>query len=265
MNMEITLIDADKKKNKLIFLLKGSEASFANAIRRTAIEDIPTMAIEDVELRKNSSVLYDEMVAHRMGLVPLTTDLKSYTLPEKCKCNGEGCARCQVKLTIKAAGPGYVYASQLESKDPKIKAVHGEMPIAKLLKGQKLEAEATASLGRGRVHMKWSPGLIYYKFKPEVKISKVHNPEDVVKACPPGVFEVKAGKLVVNEKELITHDLASCAEKASGGTVTLEDNQSEFIFTVESWGQLDCKEIIEQSAEEFQEQLNELKEILKEK
>jgi DNA-directed RNA polymerase subunit D len=263
--MEIELIESDKKNNRVMFLLKGSEPSFANAIRRCAIEEVPTIAIEEVELRKNSSVLYDEMVAHRMGLVPLTTDLKSYTLPEKCKCNGEGCARCQVKLTIKANGPGYVYASQLESKDPKIKPVFGEMPIAKLLKGQKLEAEATASLGRGRTHMKWAPGLIYYRFKQDVKIGNVHNPEAVAKACPPGVFEVKAGKLVVNEKELLKHDLAGSAEKASGGTVTVEENPSEFVFTVESWGQLDCKDIIEQAAEEFQEQLNMLQEILKEK
>jgi DNA-directed RNA polymerase subunit D len=265
MSMEIELIEADKKNNRLTFLLKGSEPSFANAIRRTAIEDVPTMAIEDVEIRKNNSVLYDEMVAHRMGLVPLTTDLKSYVLPEKCKCNGEGCARCRVQMTIKATGPGYVYASQFESKDPKIKPVYGEMPIAKLLKGQKLEAEASASLGRGRVHMKWAPGLIYYKFKPEVKIGNVHNPEAVMKACPPGVFEVKAGKLVVNEKELLKHDLAGSAEKASGGTVVVEESPSEFVFTVESWGQLDCKEIIAQAAEELQEQLNELQEILKEK
>jgi DNA-directed RNA polymerase subunit D len=263
--MDVELVEADKKNNRLTFLLKGSEPSFANAIRRSAIEEVPTMAIEDVEIRKNSSALYDEMLAHRMGLVPLTSDLKSYVLPAKCKCNGEGCARCRVALTLKAPDSGYVYASQIKSADPKIKPVHGGMPIAKLLKGQKLEVEATASLGKGKVHMKWAPGLVYYKFKPEVKIGNVHNPEVVAKACPPKVFEVKAGKLVVNEKELLKHDLAGCAEKASGGTVTVEESPTDFVFTVESWGQLDCKEIIEQAAEELQAQFNELQEILKEK
>ena len=53
-------------------------------------------------------------------------------------------------------------ASQLETKDKAIKPVHPEMPITKLLKGQNLELEATAVLGRGKVHTKWSPGHIYY-------------------------------------------------------------------------------------------------------
>jgi DNA-directed RNA polymerase subunit D len=263
--MEAELIEFDKKSNRLTFLLKGSEPSFANAIRRAAIEDVPTMAIEDVEIRKNSSALYDEMIAHRLGLVPLTTDLKSYVLPEKCKCNGEGCARCRVQISLKAPEQGYVYASQLKSADPKIKPVFGEMPIAKLLKGQKLEVEASACLGRGKVHMKWSPGLIYYKFKPTVKIGNVHNPSEVAKAFPPGIFEVKAGKLVLNEEVMLKHDLAGSAEKASGGTITVDESPTDFIFTVESWGQLDCKEIIEQAAEEFKEQLSELQEIIKEK
>ncbi len=63
-------------------------------------EEVPTMAIEDVEFRKNNSILYDEIIAHRLGLVPLKTDLKSYNLPEKCKCKGEGCARFQLTVPI---------------------------------------------------------------------------------------------------------------------------------------------------------------------
>jgi len=107
------------------------------------------MAIEDVEVRKNSSSLYDEMIAHRLGLIPLTTDLKSYNLPSECKCEGKGCARCQLVLTLSAKGPGIVYSSSLKSKDPKVKPVFDNFPIVKLLKGQEIELEATATLGTG--------------------------------------------------------------------------------------------------------------------
>ena len=263
--MEVELIESDSKKNKLVFVLKGSDPSFANAIRRCSIEEVPTMAIEEVEIRKNSSVLYDEMLAHRLGLVPLTTDLKSYVLPEKCKCEGEGCARCRLTMTLKASGPGTVYASEIKTKDPKVKPIHPETPIVKLLKGQKIEIEAYASLGRGKEHMKWSPGLVYYKYKPSVKLGKVTNPEEVAKACPAGVFEVKNGKLVVNEKKLLMHDLAGTAEKVSGGSVQVEESPKDFVFHVESWGQLSCKELIEQAASEFQAQLEEFEKLIKEK
>ena len=108
--VEIEVVKVDKKKNKLTIMLKKTDAAFVNAVRRAILENVPTMAIEDVELRKNTAVLYDEVIAHRLGLLPLTTDLESYNLPTKCKCNGEGCASCQVKLTLEAEGAGIVTA-----------------------------------------------------------------------------------------------------------------------------------------------------------
>ena len=145
--MSVELVEFNAKANKVMFLLKGANAAYANSLRRAVLESVPAMAIENVEFRKNSSVLYDEMIALRLGLVPLTTDIKGYNLPSKCKCNGEGCASCQVKLTLKVEGPATVYSSDLKSKDPKIKPVFPGMPIVKLLKGQALEVEATAMLG----------------------------------------------------------------------------------------------------------------------
>ena len=108
--MNIELLKLDKKQKKLSFILKNASPAFANAIRRNAIEEVPVMAIEDVEFRNNSSVIYDEIVAHRLGLIPLTTDLKSYNLPDKCKCDGKGCAQCQLKLILKVRGQGVVYS-----------------------------------------------------------------------------------------------------------------------------------------------------------
>ena len=92
--IEVRFLDQDKEKNKLSFVLINSTPSFANAIRRAIVEEVPTMAIEEVEFRKNNSILYDEIIAHRLGLLPLTTDLKSYTISSECKCEGKGCARC---------------------------------------------------------------------------------------------------------------------------------------------------------------------------
>ena len=74
-----------------------------------------------------------------------------------------------------------------------------------------LEVEATAILGTGKQHSKWAPGHIYFKHKTVLKAGNVKNPEEVAKACPPGVFEVRHGKLIANEALLLKYDLAGVA------------------------------------------------------
>lgn len=97
--MEIRLLEKNKDKSKISFLIKKTDISHVNSIRRIMTNKVPTMAIEHVEFRKNNSAMYDEVIALRLGLMPLKTDLKSYNFPNECKCKGEGCAVCQVSLT----------------------------------------------------------------------------------------------------------------------------------------------------------------------
>jgi DNA-directed RNA polymerase subunit D len=259
--MEIKVIE--KKKDSLSFVLKDSTPAYANMLRKTIIDEIPVMAIEDVEIRKNSSVLYDEMIAHRLGLVPLKTDLKNYTPISECKCEGAGCAKCTVKLTLKAKGPCTVYASEMKSNDPAVKAVY-ETPIVKLLKNQELEFEATAVLGKGKEHSKWSAGLAYYKYKPEVEVVK--NPDDAEKysnICPLGIIEVKSKKLSVNKAKMESCHLCGNCTEVLPECIKLNENNKEFIFYIESWGQLDTKQMLAKAVELVDEQLDELKEKLK--
>lgn len=260
--MEVRVLENKKDEGKISFIIKNTSAAFVNALRRIIIEEVPTMAIEDVEFRKNNSILYDEMIAHRFGLMPLKTDLKSYNLPEKCKCEGKGCARCQLKLTLKAAAAGTVYASELKSKDPAVKPVYPKMPIVKLLKGQSLELEATAVLGKGKDHSKWSPALAYYKYKPVIEIGNVKNPEEIVEATHGNVFEIKNGKLEVIKDNLFKYDLAGVVEEVSKGEVKVT-HDNDFIFYIESWGQLGCKEILNQALDIFNETFDEFAEEIK--
>ena len=158
-----------KDSNKVYFLMKGVSEIIANSLRRTIIEEVPTMAIEDVNFIKNGSALYDEIMALRLGLIPLKTDLKSYDLMSDCKCQGKGCSKCQLHFKLKTVGPKNVYAEDLVCNDPKVKPIYPKMLICKLLKGQKLDLEAVAVLGSGREHAKWVPGLVYYADKDEFK------------------------------------------------------------------------------------------------
>tara|TARA_B100002003_G_C14113661_1_gene535654 strand:- start:881 stop:1693 length:813 start_codon:yes stop_codon:yes gene_type:complete len=261
--MEIRLLENNDEKKKMSFILKGTNATFANLLRRYIVEKVHTMAIEDIELNDNSSILYDEVIAHRLGLIPLTTDLKSYFPINNCKCEGKGCNRCTLKLTLKEEGPGIVYASSIKSKDPKVKPVYGKTPIVKLLKDQKIELIATAVLGQGNDHVKFSPGFAYFKFKPDVKvIKKPSTPEDVVKSCPVAVFDLKDGNVSVNRDNLMKCHLCNQCIEVEDGVVEVSGNE-DIIFNVESWGQLPCKEMVLSALDEFSNDLNKFEKILK--
>ncbi len=242
--MKIELIDNNKKQNRLTFAIRDTTVAFVNLLRKTIMDEVPTMAIEDVEFRKNSSVLYDEIIAHRLGLLPLKTDLKSYVLPEECTCKGEGCSKCQLTLSLKAKGPGYAYASDFVSKDPKVVPVFPKTPIVKLLKGQVLELECTAVLGKGKVHAKWSPALAFYKYYPVISLKKgIKDPKAVADACPVGVFEVKGESLSIKDP-LKCHLCGACVD-VDPDNVSVTETGTDFVFSVESWGQLSPKEIVE--------------------
>ncbi len=259
--MEIKMLQKDKKSGIISFMLVNSNPSFANAMRRNMMESVPTMAIEDVEFRKNSSVLYDEIVAHRLGLIPLTTDLKSYTLPKDCKCKGEGCARCTLKLTLKSKGTGYVYASEFKSKDPKVKPVYGKTPIVKLIKGQELELEATAVLGLGSEHAKWSACHVWHTYEPKITVNNSSAQFEKFKDnYPPQAFD-KSGKL---SKDLIMeNNVVDACDGVCEDIVKVEYNNKNFIFYVEPWGQLGVKEIASKAADIFKEQIKEFEDSLK--
>jgi DNA-directed RNA polymerase subunit D len=243
-----------KTPEKITFSLKGATTAFANALRRAAMDEVPVMAIEDVEFTKNNSIMYDEMIAHRLGLVPLTTDLKSYNLPEKCTCKGAGCAKCQLKITLKARSAGLVTSSDIKTKDPKVKPVYSDMPIIKLLKGQDLELNAIATLGKGKEHAKWSPCLATYRYVSTINIKKdPENAEEVAQSCPHCIFEVKNSKLSVIKDKAIECDACDACVEASNKAVEITSDPSYLIFTVESWGQLSTKEIMLRAADELNE------------
>ena len=82
------------------FTLAGASPAFANAFRRAMIGEVPTLAIEDVRIYDNTSAFFDEMLAHRLGLIPIKTDLSTYSTQENCTCGGAGCPGCTVTFTL---------------------------------------------------------------------------------------------------------------------------------------------------------------------
>jgi DNA-directed RNA polymerase subunit D len=250
-----------KKENVLKFIIKDTETAYVNTLRRMIIDEVPTMAIDDVEFKKNDSILYDEIVAHRLGLIPLSTDLKGYNLPEKCTCKGEGCAKCQLELSLKTEAHGVITASKIKSKDPKVKPVYEDMPITKLVEGQALEFNAYAKLGKGKEHAKWSPGLAFFMPIPKIEVKKCSMCGECVKKCPKNVFEIKDKKIIV-AKANDCHLCMACIEACPDNAITVEPDETQFIFTIETFGQLSPKEIVVQATEEFDQKLEEFKQLI---
>ncbi len=248
----------DKNKEKISLIVKNTNSVFINTLRRMIMEEVPTLAIEDVKFIENSSALYDEMIAHRLGLVALKTDLKSYDIKKK----GKG-SKVFTELTfkLKAKGPGNVYAEEIKFKDPKVKAVYPKTLIAKLLKGQNLNIEGTAILGIGKDHTKFSPGLVYFHGYPNIEIIKPMVATGAVKVCPKHVFRLANKKLEV--VDLLKCDLCMACVNELPEAIKVEGSKKDFIVNIESWGQLKAKEMVQYAIELLNDKLDEFGKLIK--
>lgn len=154
-----------REGNRLTFTVTGITHQMANALRRIIISEVSVMAIERVTFYDNSSILADEILAHRLGLMPLKTDLAAYNFVSECTCKGKGCGKCIATLTLDLKGPKTVHASDMKSKKHKVVPVYGDTLLMKLTEHQSVKLEAHAQLGTGRDHIKWQAGLASYEEK----------------------------------------------------------------------------------------------------
>ncbi|MEM2878587.1 MAG: DNA-directed RNA polymerase subunit D [Candidatus Hadarchaeales archaeon] len=244
------------------FVLSESNPAFANSLRRAAIYEIPIMAIDEVEFISNDSALYDEMIAHRLALVPLRTPAKGYKIPGKCGCREGRCPECSVELTLKAEGPCTVMSGDLKSSDDEVVPVNPSIPIVKLEKEQKLEFTAIARLGFGKNHAKWQPGTVAYKYMPVIEIEKTCTAcGDCVKACPKRILEISDGKLRV--KNIYECTLCrSCSEVCPSNSIKVSGDSTGFIFRVESTGSIPPDQIIVKAAKVLESKFEEFSKAL---
>lgn len=263
--MEIEVLE--KNDTTMRLLIRGVDTPYMNALRRTVISEVPCMAIDEVVIIENSSVLQDEMIAHRLGLIPLKTDLDNYNLPEECQCKSEfGCSLCRVTLTLDVEAKGearIVYSGDLMSENPEIVPVSSKIPIIKLAKEQKLKLEAYARLGKGKVHAKWQPvSMCTYKYYPKIEIK--HENCDLcgkcIEICPRNVYAKKNGEIEVKNLAACTLCM-DCVEVCPKDPKALEVSweKGAFIFNIESTNVLPPERIMMEAVKILDKQLNELK------
>ena len=190
--------------------LKGIPLQYANALRRICLNGIPIFAIDTVDIIENTSVLPDEGLAHRLGLVPIKTDLARFNEPAKCDCQSEtGCSNCKVMLVLDSGDTDItktIFTDELTSEDDSIKPVSDKIPIVQLAPGQRVKVECYAKLGRGREHAKWNSSNIATLVETDkdderiltVESTGALNPEEIILA---GVDEL--GNVIGDFKDMI--------------------------------------------------------------
>ena len=151
----------EKSGERIVVKFTNIPRQYVNSLRRLAISEVPTLAIDDVVMLENSSVMHDEAVAHRLGLIPLRTDPGRFIMPHECDCKSTlGCSKCRVLLVLDSEATDktkVVTSGELVSEDELVKPVSKDIPIIVLAPNQKLKFEAYARLGTGKDHAKWQP------------------------------------------------------------------------------------------------------------
>jgi DNA-directed RNA polymerase subunit D len=240
---EVTFIDRDDRSAR--FLVRGVTPAFANGIRRAMLADVETLSIDNLRVIENSSVMFDEQIALRLGLVPLTT-------PDDYEPDDI------ITLAIDVEGPATAYSGDLVSSDEKVQPAEENVPIIELKEGQRLELEADATLGRGKDHAKHQGGVaVGYRHLQRVEVvGEKGEFEDDDPEILRGIIE-EDGELVPTDE--FDNDLS---QRYPGKEVEIEEVPNAFVFSVESDGSLPVGELVLAAVESIEARAEELEEAV---
>ncbi|MDG6222645.1 MAG: DNA-directed RNA polymerase subunit D [Candidatus Bathyarchaeota archaeon] len=268
--VEIQIIE--KTSEYMRFIVSGVNTPFVNALRRIILTEVPAMAIDEIVILENSSILTDEILSHRMGFIPLKTDLDSYSLPEDCKCESEfGCSLCRANLTLEIEANEKittVYSGDIIPENPDIAPVSDKIPLAKLAQDQKIKMEAYARLGKGKKHAKWQPvSMCVYSYLPKIKIDPklCDSCGKCVKICPENILkQTDDGIKVQNEINCtLCMDCVDACPKDSATAVNVSWDDKTFIFKIESTGALPVERIVMEATKILDNEIKEFSNQLK--
>ncbi|MCL5680966.1 MAG: DNA-directed RNA polymerase subunit D [Candidatus Thermoplasmatota archaeon] len=252
------------------FEISDITPAYANLLRRTLINDIPKLAISRVnfhhgEIRQgedkvysSSTSLFDEVIASRIGMIPLPTDLKMNER-ETCSCGGSGCPLCTVNYSLFAVGPKMVTSGDLISLgDAKFSPVDKEIPIVELNERQAIMLDGEAYMGKAREHARFqSTSGVSYSYHRELTVSrKEPDVEEIMEKSPKNV-------LSKNETEVVfTTDFPSkyMAKLYRMDSLKVKEDDTRFVFSFETDGSLKAREVLTYAIERIRSRLEVLRE-----
>lgn len=240
-DFDVKFIERDDRSARV--LVRGLTPAFANGIRRAMIADVPTFSIDTVRFVENSSVLFDEMVGLRLGLVPLTTPLDEFDVGD------------EVTLALDVEGPDTAYSGDIETSDPMVEPAEDNVPVIQLNEGQRIELEADAVLDTGKEHAKHQGGVsVGYRHLQKVTVEGDLGEFDEDEArILRGVIETEDGEVIPTNE--FDNDLS---EKFPGKDVSVEDVPEAFVFHIETDGSFSVEELLLRAIDSIEERADEL-------
>ncbi len=228
------------KKTKVgtYYHVKDCSVHLLNAIRRIINQSLPSFAIDEATFFENNSAMFNEYLAHRLALIPLTFDDKAS--PD-----------VKISFTLQATGPTVVYSKDLKSSDDKIVPALSHIPIIVLSDNQSIRLEATATMGIARQHAKFQNGHASFSHYPELKIKGAKS--EAFKLLPKGTVS-EDGKILAPEK--LDIDVFS-------DNVSVMPKEGEYIFYVESYNGEAPTKLLQNAIALLKEKADELKTELK--
>lgn len=255
------------------FSIDGITPSVANALRRTFLDDIPKLAIDKVifhhgqirdregSVYDSSLPLFDEIVAHRLSLVPLVTDPKM-NFREECSCGGEGCPLCTMSYSINKIGPAVVTSADLQPMgNPELVPSETEIPIVKLGPKQAMLVTAEAIMGRGKSHTKWqATSGVSYKYHREFVLDKAEHEEwsSIKDKCPENIVSEDSKTVRFTDDT----PCSSVTQLLDYPSVRVIEDDTQYIFQFETDGSYKAVDILEYALKRLPQRLNTLLESL---
>ncbi|MFC5973233.1 DNA-directed RNA polymerase subunit D [Halomarina salina] len=243
---DVEFIDRSEDDRDARFVVRGVTPAFANGIRRAMVADVPTLSIDELRVIENSSVMFDEMIGLRLGLVPLTTPPGEFEEGET------------VTLALDVQGPATAYSGDLVSSDGLVQPADENVPIIDLKENQRLELEAEAVLDRGKTHAKHQGGVaVGYRHLQTVEVvGDLGEFEDEETQIIRGVIE-EDGELIPTEE--FGNDLQN---RYPGKEVRVEDVPNAFVFDVETDGSMSVDDLVLEAVDSLYARADELEEAV---
>lgn len=253
------------KERKCVIRFEDVEPYFVNSLRRIMLSELPKLAIENVIVYDNTSALFDEIIAHRLGMIPLPTDLNLLTFRENCVCKGKGCPNCTVRYTLSKEGECTVYSGDLQPEDNRWAVKEDKIPIVKLYGDQRLILEVEAILGRGKDHAKWQAVQApCYKMDIIIEYDKKREKEvkEFIDGLPKGIVDMKNGKIVLKDESRLA-ELEYYISKEKIDYITIKRDQNNLTFSFETDGSLSAKDALLESAKILENKYSEFYKLVK--
>ena len=253
------------KQKKAVLSIEDIDFYLLNSIRRIMLSELPKLAIEDVVIYDNTTTLFDEIISHRLGLVPLPTDPDLLNFRDECTCDGKGCPSCTVRYTLSKEGEGTVYSGDLQPSESSWRIGEDLVPIVELFNDQRLILEVEAVLGRAKDHAKWqvvtAPG---YRLYPTIQFDSKNKKdvEEFVKELPEGlVTSVKKDTLELSDISKLPI-FESYMDMEDVDFISIEKDPRHIRFHFETDGSYPASKALTKSVDLFEQKLKEFTELI---